>query len=163
MALFEAGSCFLSASIGFSPICSPFTLITVSSISPFLNFPVSLSSAWVVLWLFRISKSTITSAFGSAKNSCLLTCWEFRHSLDDVLTLFPSELADDEPQVCFGSTHFSRQEFSCLSFGLIRSCYPVALAIYVVHELGEIPANLRHQIDVGFLVGGYCLIAMNFW
>ena len=73
--------------------------------------------------------STITSAFGSAKNSCLLTCWEFRHSSDDILTIFPSELADDGPQVCFGSTHFSRQESSCLSFGLIRSCYPVALAM----------------------------------
>ena len=56
---------FLSASIGGST-CFPLALLTVRSIFPFLNSPVSLSSASMVRLLFRISKSTVTSVLDSS-------------------------------------------------------------------------------------------------
>ena len=93
---------------------------------PFLNSPVSLSSAPMVRLLFRISKSTVTSVldssvgraedynskiaqFGWFWHAPLRACWRWAVSLPQV-SLF-----------CEG--------FPCLSFCLIRSCYLVALAI----------------------------------
>ena len=49
------------------------------------------------------------------------------------------------------SRKFLERDFLALS--LAWSCYQVALATYIVYKLGEILANLGHQIDVGFSSG----------